>query len=134
MRTTAEAETIVYQFIKASALDEAVTGGVFKWKRPNDSKLEDIVINSLPVTVNSIQRMTVNVNIYVADVPYPGLNFTTQDSGRIEELAGIAMNLFEEVQGQYYDFRVETQSIFEEPDIDQHYINFRLQFQFYETD
>jgi len=134
MRTTAEAETIVYQFIKASALDEAVNGGVFKWKRPNDSVLEDIVINSLPVTVNTIQRMTVNVNIYVKDVAYPGLNFLTQDSGRIDELSKLGMDLFENAHGSYWSFWIETQSIFEEPDINQHYVNFRLQFQFYETD
>ncbi|WP_138481539.1 hypothetical protein [Dyadobacter bucti] len=127
MRTTSDVESILFEHIKGSDLDLACNGGVWMGERAAGSELEDIVINSLTITVGGIQRAVANVNIYVKDVSVPGSsNHNIKDSGRIKVLSDLAIELLKEFSTDDHDFWVAGQGVFQEPDIGQHYINFRI--------
>ena len=135
MRTTSDVESILYEHIKGSALDLACNGGIWPGDRADGSELEDIVINSIAITSGTIQYAVANVNIYVKDVAVPGSsNHNIKDSGRIKVLSDLAVTLLEEIRGDYYDFWFESQGVFQESAIGQHYINFRIDFTFYNLD
>jgi hypothetical protein len=136
MRTTDDAERILYNRINGSALKAACNGVLCKWNRPDNSDKEDIVINSLPITTNGTQRMVANVNIFVKDLLSPVTdNHWMPDTGKLKTLAGLAMTLLEEEHGTDegfdYHFFVTNQSTFPEPAIKQTYLNFRIEFAFY---
>lgn len=137
LRTTSDAERILYQKIKNSALDTACNGVLCKWNRPDDKeKKEDIVINSVATTTNSTQRMVANVNIYTSDVKSPEVeNHWQPNTKRIKDLTDMALALFGEVhetyEGTNVHYFVANQQTFTEPDIKQTYINLRVEFIFY---
>lgn len=129
MKTTFDQDGILYRRLQGSPLQQAVTGEVCQWKRPNGSTLEDIVINSLPIGDGSAQRGTSNVNVYVADIETGGGKMP--DSGRMHVLAGLALQTLKEGYGPDYNFWLVNQGTIAEPETDQHYINFRIDFKFH---
>ncbi|RPE05554.1 hypothetical protein EGT74_24535 [Chitinophaga lutea] len=132
MRTTLDVVDIVWQWLNASPLKAAITGGIYKY-RPQNSTSEDVVINSLPITGEQVQEGVVNVNIHV---PNPILNSNgTQDQSqanhpRLKELASIAVESLTDiwVESAEVNFTVQNQMVFPEPDNNEHYVNIRLSF------
>lgn len=136
LRTTYDAERILYQKISGSSLEAACSGVLCKWNRPDESSKEDIVINSVATTTESTQRMVANVNIYVPDVKSPVTeNHWQPNTKRIKELLDLAMPLIGEVRGVdgglQYDCYITNQQTFSDPTIKQTYINLRVEFTFY---
>jgi hypothetical protein len=133
MINSLEAVDIVWKRLYDSPLRTTITGGIYKQKRPQNSKLEDVVVNSLPIVNLQLQESIMNVNIYV-----PNLVITvngTQDSSqpdhqRLKELTEIASGILIDVWSEdaqiHYD--ILQQSTFDVPEIDHHYSNFRLTF------
>ena len=128
MRTTFDQETILYNILNGSAaLKAAISGGIYKRRRPTNSDKEDVVIISLPIGDGSIQYGTANVNIHVPDVKeFP-------DNTKLETLTNIVKPLLEETYGDDYVLYISLQQIFEEPEIMQHYVNLRVDFEFHNS-
>ena len=81
----------VYQFVRGSALANAVNGGVYHaGTRPRDSRKEDIVIGFVAGAPADLQELVVNVNVFVPDVDPWNNGVLTPDVARLTELEGIA--------------------------------------------
>ncbi|MVM35263.1 hypothetical protein GO755_34900 [Spirosoma sp. HMF4905] len=137
MKNPSHEESILYQHISGSALEIAVSGTVYKSGcRPNNSVLEDLVINPLPVNGNQIQQGTCNVNLYVPDLRLL-VNNEWQffpNSERIATLLDLATALLASHDEDWYGFELAlTSNPMAVPELKQHYVNLRVDFQFFPT-
>ncbi|MBO0947283.1 hypothetical protein [Fibrella forsythiae] len=132
-KTPLDVLTILSQRLKNSDLEEAITGKVRKLKRPAKSKLEDVVINTIAVSPNQIQLATANVNIYVPDLLIQEEEGSQSEANliRLKELGQLAIELLEGVYTQAYCYTLGKQYIVEEPLTNSHYLNIRVEFQFF---
>lgn len=133
MITTFDAVDIVWKRLIDSPLKTAINGGIYKQKRPQSSKKEDVVINSLPMVNAQLQQCVLNVNIHVPNkaIFIDGQQDNFQpDSARLQTLAGIATDLLEDVWSDdaQIHYEIQQESLFEEPDLYEHGVNFRLNF------
>lgn len=135
MKTTFDVNTYVYQ-LASQAIGTTLTGGVYKLERPRGSKVEDIVVSSLPITEGvGPQVATCNVNIHVPDIdigiaeePHKVAN-----NARLKELADILITALDEgvsAAGDY-TYRVTNQTVIEEPELGEHFFNLRLELRIY---
>jgi hypothetical protein len=128
MKTQFDAINIVYQVINASTLKGAINGTLNKLKRPTGSDKEDIVINSITMGDTNFQEGVLNVNIYVPNIS--AVKSSLPNTARLAVLSSLAHTALEEVSGDNYSFWISTQAIFEEKDINYHFVNVRLEFRF----
>ncbi|GEM_PF-1407005 len=119
----------VFTVLTAGTAVEAISGKLFKTTRPPSEK-EDIVINTLPINNESIQECTFNVNVYVPDlkITYEGKAIFVPNHKRLSELCAMAIADIECKHSTTYYIYVENQSIQEELEIRQHYVNVRAKF------
>lgn len=128
MKTTFDQDTILYQLLTGSDLAKAISGEVYKMVRPNGSKAEDVVINTILTDTSQVQRGASNVNIYV-----PALQIhkdVLPDTARMGELAALAIALLEDVYKPLYHLWVSNQTTIDEPG-PSWYVNLRVEFQFF---
>jgi hypothetical protein len=134
MRNPFNMVRILFMLISpSSALKAAITGDVYKLKRLPGSTKEDVVINALPISGDQFQLGTANVNIYVPNVAVSSGTTTSMmpDTVRLDTLAMIATGLLEQVHTQSYRFYVGSITTIEEPESNSHYVNLRIDFQFF---
>jgi hypothetical protein len=130
MKTPLDIVDILFMHLNGSSLNSSITGIVCK-KRPIDSKLEDVVINSLGVSNQQLQVAVVNVNIYVPNMQLKigGKQDNSQpNTARLQELANIAKDLLTDQWAGDYNFDIQQIVGPIESEEDQHYINIRLEF------
>lgn len=132
MRNTLQIVNIIWKALQISPLKTEISGGIYKHQRPIDSDKEDIIIGCLPITGSQLQEGIVNVNIHVPNLVVNAgstQDATQPNSIRLEELAAYALvflqNLVLEV-GEV-NFSIDNQMVFAEPDVNEHYVNIRLQ-------
>lgn len=120
----------IYTLLKTSQLKNAITGGLYKVQRPDDSKKEDIVINALPVTPGDINLCTVNVNVYVNDlqVSIGGKPQQQPDFQRLKQLADLGKMSLLEYSSQVFKFEIANIGLIREESVNQHFLNFRLEY------
>ena len=126
-----DTDDILYQLIQ-QAVDEGVItiSGVVcpQGERPDDSKAEDIVINTITVTHDKPQTGTSNVNIYAADlkVKINGKEQYKADRERLRVI-GDALTTFLDAQNiADLEFWIETDTVIKELEVQQHYRNLRI--------
>ena len=124
MKSDIEIKDDIYEFIKGSALEKAISGKLKKTRRPANSNLEDIVISILDNEAGQMQEAFVNVNIYVPDNMRDGQ--AEEKSIRLRELCRIAYNLLEVGRGESYRFTLDKQRVFEVNGKSEHFINLSL--------
>ncbi len=126
MKSDIEIKDAIYNIIKGSALEKAVTGKLSKTKRPVNSDKEDIVISMLDNGSGQMQEAFVNVNIYVPDYIRDGQ--AEEQSIRLRELCKISYELLFNCRGS--GFRVDSseskQRVLEVNGKDEHFINNKL--------
>lgn len=135
MKTSFEVNDYLFTLATAS-IGTSLTGGVYKLERPRDSKLEDIVVSSLPISeASNPQVATCNVNIHVPNkyISIDGMPHSVADNARMEELASILITAMDEGlnSSESYHYRVTKQTIIEEPGMDEHFFNIRLELRMY---
>lgn len=135
MKTTLDLVDITWKHINASPLKEAISGGVYKFKRPTNSEAEDVVINSLPITNGQLQQAVVNVNVFVPNKVQSigGYQDDEQpDTKRLKLLAELAtsdlVDVWEPEDSYGVNYDVQQQTVIQDDDSKQYYINIRLQF------
>ncbi|AUD00936.1 hypothetical protein [Spirosoma pollinicola] len=133
MKTPSTMVSILYAHVSVTALTGLVTGSLYKMSRPNGSTLEDIVINGLPVNGSQVQLGTANVNIYVPDllITVGGNSQPVPDTARLEYLEGQAATILSESFTQTHSFTLGSITIIPAEEIPMHYINVRVDFQFF---
>lgn len=129
MRNNFDVIDIVYSYLKP--FETELSGGLYKMKRPFNSKKEDIVINTLAINDEDAQRVTVNVNIHVPDlfVNIDGIEQKQPNFKRLQELVTKITPTIQEVYKDDYNFWIEWQQVIQDQAIaDNHYCNIRLVF------
>ena len=125
IHTDIDIKDLLWSWINASALASAITGKVYKDKRPLNSEKEDAIISVIGRDANpQIQEAIVNVNVYVADKRrgYEPIEDTT----RLRTLSTTCANLFEYQHFGDWIVELDSQEVMEAGDIDYHIINNRL--------
>ncbi|WP_298072238.1 hypothetical protein [uncultured Bacteroides sp.] len=125
MKSDIEIKDDIYNHIKGSALEHAVTGKLCKAsKRPSGSDKEDIVISILDNGSGQIQQAFINVNIYVKD------NIRNRQAEvndpRCRELCKIAIEVLKVGRGAGFRFTLDKQRVMPVNGKDEHFINNKL--------
>lgn len=131
MRSSIDAVDLVFTDLDSSPVKAAISGKILKYNRTTDSNLEDIIINSLPVTNQKIQRGLINVNIHVPNLVLKidgKEDRSTPNVPRLRTLSRLVLDLFQERWGASKDYllEVERENIF--PDGSNHFSNIRISF------
>lgn len=134
MKTTFDAVDIIWKKLNAAfVVKKLISGGVYKYRRPFNSELEDIVINSLPLNVGMPDECVVNVNCYVPNIKISvqgTSNNDIPDTLRLKTLADlIIVQLIDNADDQHY-YYVEFQSLLSNEAGNEFYSNIRLNFKF----
>lgn len=131
MKTAIDAIDIVYKALIDSALKTSISGSIETVTRPLGSKLEDVVINSLTVFGDLVQRGFVNVNVYVPDIQVniSGQNQNVANTARLKTLSAIAATALKDHYSDTHSFWISSTAILKETESSHHYVNFRIEFQ-----
>ena len=124
MKSDIEIKDDIYQIIKGSTLEKAVTGKLKKTRHPANSNKEDIVISILENGSGQVQEAFVNVNIYVSDDVRDGQ--AEENSSRLRQLCKLATELLEVQRGEDYRFTLDKQRVMEVNGKNEHFINNKL--------
>lgn len=133
MNTILDAATAVFKLVNVASVKNVITGGIYKYRRPQNSNKEDIVINTPSLGSGTRQLGVVNVNIYVPDVQQSidGKNVFLANTARLETLTNLVKPLIEETDGEAYVIMIENFELLDESDINYHFMNIRLRIQMY---
>lgn len=135
MKTTADQDSILYALINGSALKTFIRGGIYKGERPLDSQAEDIVISSMMIGEGTLQAGVANVNVYIPKI-YQNIGGKQQpikDTRRVDEVLAVANEVLHEAYGKYYSLWTSRQGDYDEPDIKQTRLHFRIEFRLNNT-
>lgn len=136
MKTSSEAIDDVIGFLANALLlnSEKKPNGIISTEQLDNSKSEDIIVNSLPLMFRQIQRGVLNVNIFVPNVEIPKANkeFDRSQRNRVRlgEIERLVIDSFDET-GCYdgFDFSLRLQQINTFPDTgNKHFINCRIEY------
>jgi two-component SAPR family response regulator len=119
MKSQIEFIDFMYNAIDNSSLKNEVSGSIYKYKKPNKSNLEDIVINSLTAYGIDVQKGILNVNIYVPNIN--ALDSSLPNTARLEELSGILLSEISELTLDNCSIYIEAQNTIEEIDTGFHF-------------
>lgn len=117
--TTFDAINTVYNLLKGLELP------VFKYAKPGGDESEYIVINSLPIAGDVLQRCYVNVNVHVKDIVFPD-STVAPNTLRLEQLADTYSTLLEKNIEDNVHLYFDKQGVEREDALKEHYINIRL--------
>ena len=126
MTATESIVQLLYNLVKGSSLAEAVTGGVYKAKRPKDSRQEDICLSVRANQFGQRQEAIAYVNIYVQDVERSGQ--AERATARHKELEALAVALLERGYGGGYRYEMDSMTV-EETETNENVISIRILFQ-----
>lgn len=124
MKSDIEIKDDIFNYLKGSELEKAVTGKLCKTLRPANSDLEDIVISILENGNGQIQEAFVNVNIYVTDNVRDGQ--AEEDSIRLRELCKLSSTILELHNAGDYRFFLDKQRVLKVNGKEEHFINNKL--------
>lgn len=130
MKTTFDTDDVLFDVLKTSSLKNEISGKVYKRQRPVNSNLEDVVINSLPITNEQLQQCISNVNIFAPDIEIAvdGVVDKVADLVRLKELADLAVSdLTDSISGDF-TWDIQQQTLIKDDESSSHYVNIRIQF------
>ena len=124
-------EKDLFRLIKASPLATMVTGQVYrKGMRPENSKLEDIVVKFLAGFDGQIQSGIVVLSIYVPNITQLGCTRKVENTARVEELENAVLDFVKNCADTEYLYEFEdSMTSLDVEEIDQHAINARIHYQ-----
>lgn len=128
-RTSFEIVDLLYDMLNRSDLTSGISGELYKGVRPDNSVLEDIVLNALPVSLGSWQQCTANVNIYIQDldVLVDGKRFKSPNTVRLEQVTRKVLELLDRGSGEDWICYVTSQGVLRN-DEGSHMSNVRVEF------
>ncbi|MFN3341901.1 MAG: hypothetical protein ACK40M_04345 [Flavobacteriales bacterium] len=129
MKTTFDIDKKIWNRFSGSALAAAISGDIYKMRRPAGSNLEDIVINNLGLPNQDLQRGIWNVNIFVPNLEVESGSVNDDsipDTARLEELARLGVDLFDDVQDGDVYYSVQQQQTIFDSETKEHFVNIRI--------
>lgn len=130
MKTSFDLESMLCELLLGSDIPGIISGSIYPGdSRPDDSDDEDIVINTIALTQDCLPQVaTSNVNIYVKDVnkKINGKNQLKADRKRLKLLSERTMEVLRNAIFTGLKIIPGNQSLLAEPDIKQHYVNIRI--------
>ncbi|WP_159467940.1 hypothetical protein [Dyadobacter sp. 3J3] len=133
MKTALDQSTEIFKILKSDpTLAYAITGSIYKSVRPADSKLEDIVVNTIALSDGSLQKGVSNVNIHVVDLQQGPANkpFFVPNESRLQTLVEILKSILNNIYGSDFSLYIASTALIRQPEINQHYMNIRINFIF----
>ena len=132
-----ETDDILFEILNASAeLKKALSGGIYvQGERPDNSGMEDVVINNLFLNHELPRTGTSNVNIHVPDKKERICRAEQFKANRerIRELTAIVLSVLKSANITGLTIRVSTETIIKEPGINEHYNNLRVEWNIQRT-
>lgn len=131
MRNTFDIETIIYQELNVSAITNVISGKVYKNSRPLNSNKVDVVVGSLPINAEQLQRTVVNVNVHAPNLKLSinGIQDNTQpDVATLKTITALVISALTDKAFTDYYFDVQQQVLFKDETSDEHYSNIRINF------
>lgn len=131
MRDTFDIETIIYQALNVPDITNAISGKVYKNSRPLSSDKVDVVVGSLPVNNEQLQKTVVNVNVHVPNlkININGITDNTQpDVATLKTVTDLVISTLDDKAYMDYYFDVQQQVLFKDETTDEHYSNIRINF------
>jgi hypothetical protein len=125
MKTDIDIKTDVFRHIKGSVLESTVTGEL-RYKRPHNSKKEDIVVSVLANMNGQKQIATVNVNIYVPAISVK--NQPEEDIEREELLCRLSSELLDVFRGEGFRASLIDQRVLELTEAKEYLINNKIEY------
>lgn len=126
-KSAGQIEYDIYNLLK-DKLQSFVKGSVYlAGTREHNSQKEDAVISFLTGLDNDIQVGKINVNIFVPNIHIGGQK-KVKNIARILEIEAFMMALIEETKSEYQLQLAQTISSFEEPEIEQYFVNAILKY------
>lgn len=131
MKTSLDLADIMFRILNDSPVKNMINGSIRKYARPLNSDREDIIINTLPISNQRIQRALVNVNIHVPNLMLAdgdAVDDTQPNTLRLSHLTRDVVDILKERWASDGDYllEVESQNIF--PDGTSHFSNIRVSF------
>ena len=127
MKTVIDTDGILFNILNGKT---SITGGCYTGDdRPENSKEEDIVVNTIDLTQDSLPQIgTSNVNIYVSDTSknIKGKIQVSANRTRLQTLANEALELIRKANVQGLTIIPGTMTIMYEPNVKQHFMNIRI--------
>lgn len=130
MKTTFEVDDILFTRAKSSLLADEISGDIYKVRRPAGSEKEDVVIVGLGIANDQLQKGVWNINIYVPNLVLEVGSVqdgNIPDTARMQELANIACEAFDDVQENGFYYTVQQQLLVFDPDMGQYFVNIRIE-------
>lgn len=126
-----DTDDILFSLITSAIREGAVTiNGIVcpQDDRPDTSTTEDIVINTIALTVEKPQDGTSNINIYVPDkrAMVRGKEQNTANRARLKQIGDDILRYIEQVNIPELEIWTESDTIINEPSAGQHYRNIRI--------
>lgn len=105
MKTSIDLSTIVYKKVKESGVLETLKGGIYLNTRPNDSEKNDVVVGTLSILEDVLQRGSVNIQVYAKNIYKDGTYFPNLKliNEAIRVLKPLFKDLYLEDEGIYID-------------------------------
>ena len=132
MKTSLDIVDIIYGRLNPTISgDGIISGKVYKHKRPINSKLEDVVIGTLATINTDVQTAIINVNVHVQDliIASNGAQESQANHLRLNQLAKYVMGMLDNKWlTNDYSFNIQQQTLFEDLEGKEHYINIRIEF------
>lgn len=129
MKSVIELMQILQDGLTAGSI--GLSGGIYKVTRPANSKVEDIVINSLSAGNEQVQNAILNVNVHVPNITVlvNGVNDANQpDINRIDALLKKILPLLKETWFTGGNFELQNHNLIEDNVANNHYVNIRIEF------
>lgn len=125
-----ETDDVLYRILSTNAaLTATITGGVYAaGERPDNSELEDIVVNTISLTHEHPQSGASNVNIHVPDIELTvrGQQQRKTDRERLRTLTGLVLSALEAAREPGLTIQVVSDTTIKETQINQSYQNIRV--------
>lgn len=123
---------LIYDFFSLLNVQEVlsnISGSVYPNSRPIDSRMEDIVINSLPITGSQLQVNITNVNIHVPNlkISIGGKQDNTQPNlKRLKEISAVVEPIIIDAMINGTVTEIEQAILIEEKELNEHFLNYRV--------
>lgn len=124
-----DANEILFKIVNTALIKSSINGEVYNDGRPLNSTKEDIVVNTITITQQfTPQTATSNINCYAKDVAKGEKN-----TKRLKEISRLVIETFKQSELHGKSLFILNQTIIQEADEKQHFVNIRIQWKIYDT-
>lgn len=132
MKTGNDSVNDVYSLLNLPALTSVITGNIYKYHKPLNSKKINVVINSLTLSNAPLQSGIVNVNIHAPNLPASEIDGVSDsnfpNSTLLNDLAKIAIHLLDTQWRETFHTDVDTSPNMLQDNDGTWYINIRVNY------